>query len=302
MFGFLIFFSFAFVTATQINITDDWIQYIEGDIPLIITVPHGGSLKPESMADRTYGIFDMDLNTIPTTLAIYDAFKKKTGHSPHLVINNLDRTKLDANRPVEEAAQGDSMATLAWEQYQHYIVRGRLFSMEQCGKGLLLDLHGQSHPPQWIEIGSGVGCIELNFPDDMFESQAPLSNLRAMAQRAMEKGMTYNDIIKGENSLGGMLQSRGYNSVPSHINNETEGPIFFYDGRGSAGTTADTYGSSRGGVIDSSQLELMYSVRADENAWIAFADVFVDVMIKYFELYYEVDLNAGTVCYKKKKT
>ena len=40
-----------------------YVEYLVGNTPIIITVPHDGTLSPSSIADRTYGTLTRDLNT-----------------------------------------------------------------------------------------------------------------------------------------------------------------------------------------------------------------------------------------------
>jgi len=52
------------------------IEYRCGDLPLIVSVPHGGSLEPVDIPDRTCNspVYDVDANTVELSLAIDSAF------------------------------------------------------------------------------------------------------------------------------------------------------------------------------------------------------------------------------------
>jgi len=43
--------------------SDKYTEYLPGELPLVISSPHGGKLKPEAVADRTSGVRMEDANT-----------------------------------------------------------------------------------------------------------------------------------------------------------------------------------------------------------------------------------------------
>jgi hypothetical protein len=83
-------------------------EYIVGNLPIVISVPHGGYLRPLQIPERlgkdvcsTSDIFTQELGR-----AILQQFYERLhGRIPHMIINRLDRSRLDANRPIDEAAQ-----------------------------------------------------------------------------------------------------------------------------------------------------------------------------------------------------
>ena len=85
-----------------------YIEFHVGNLPIILSAPHDGDLEPVEIADRSYGVSVTDTNTKKLTLAIKNAFLTKFGKTPYVIINNLKRTKLDANRDSIEGAQGNS--------------------------------------------------------------------------------------------------------------------------------------------------------------------------------------------------
>ncbi|MFU8805569.1 MAG: hypothetical protein ACNA8W_17280 [Bradymonadaceae bacterium] len=104
-----------FVSGQSYFGTDDYIEYIAGDAPIVLVSGHGGYLTPESIPDRTYGSTLRDVNTQEITREFAEVYFELTGKRPHMIISLLHRVKLDPNREVEEAAQGDAAAILAWE-------------------------------------------------------------------------------------------------------------------------------------------------------------------------------------------
>ena len=97
-----------------------YIEHIQGDLPIIISAPHGGRIKDKAIPDRTKGVLRSDLNTDKLAMQVYEAFKKK-GKTPHLVICHLHRIKVDCNRSKEECSDGDPKAIAVWQAFQDSI-------------------------------------------------------------------------------------------------------------------------------------------------------------------------------------
>ncbi len=77
--------------------------------------------------------------TIDLALTIANRLEQVTGRRPHVVQCNMIRTKVDVNRGVGEAAQGNMIATQVFNDYHNYINEAK----KSFGRGLVLDLHGQ---------------------------------------------------------------------------------------------------------------------------------------------------------------
>ena len=71
----------------------DYVKYFEGNIPLIISVPHGGTLRPDLVPDRTSGVMDEDWWTIDLAHDILQQwpvfFLNKLLAAGHLFTHNL---------------------------------------------------------------------------------------------------------------------------------------------------------------------------------------------------------------------
>lgn len=61
---------------------------------------------------------------------------------PHVIINELHRSKLDANRDIEEAAFGDHKAELAWNEFHSYVDRAKLSATFDGRSAFYVDIHG----------------------------------------------------------------------------------------------------------------------------------------------------------------
>jgi hypothetical protein len=100
---------------------NSYIEWIPGELPLVLSAPHGGTLLPTDIPDRTSGTTTRDLNTEELAREVADQFLARYGKRPHLIICRLSRRKLDANREIVEAAAGNPDAERAWREYHGFI-------------------------------------------------------------------------------------------------------------------------------------------------------------------------------------
>lgn len=63
-------------------------------------------------------------------------------HSPHVIINELRRKKLDANRHKAEATFGDPKAMVAWEEYHSFINMAKAAATAGGRNAFYVDMHG----------------------------------------------------------------------------------------------------------------------------------------------------------------
>jgi hypothetical protein len=99
----------------------NFIEYVPGELPLVIAAPHGGQLKSEEIPNRTNGVTDIDANTQELARTIAAVVHAETGRHIHLVVCRLHRSKLDANRDLAEATQGNELAVQAWKEHHAFI-------------------------------------------------------------------------------------------------------------------------------------------------------------------------------------
>jgi N-formylglutamate amidohydrolase len=127
----------------------DYFDHKRGNIPLIFSVPHGGSLKVENIPDRTSGIYGVDKETVSLAFDlienIYKVFQSnsKDIKSPSYIISKVERLKIDFNRKESEAFHIKS--NLAKEIYQFYhskINELISYNINEFKRSLLVDIHG----------------------------------------------------------------------------------------------------------------------------------------------------------------
>ncbi len=264
-----------------------YVEYQEGTLPLILGAPHGGSLKPEEIKDRTFGVVEADANTQDLARRIQAQLIQKTGGSPFMVINLLHRSQLDPNREIIEAAQGDSIAEETWKFYHARIEAAEQVIKQRYPTGLYIDVHGQRHKEKRVELGYVISAEKLRQPDEKLDAGTLLirqSSIRDLDQRSPA---TFIELLRGTTSLGGLLEARGYTAVPSPgVHSPAEGEQYFM-----GGYTIDQHGSRDGRTINAIQIESPFEgVRDTKDHREKFARTLAEVLPVYFKTHFGIEL------------
>jgi len=272
-------------------------QYIEfqtGNFPLIISAPHGGILKPEEIPDRDCSgcVYTRDTRTQELARFLAEAIQEEIGCFPHLVINRLHRSKLDANRDLMEASDSNEETAPYWEAYHDWIKLARDSVTKYFGKGLFLDIHGHGHNIQRVEIGYLLSGSTLRRNDFDLDNGAfaDQSSIRSLAG-GLEQNLSFSELIRGDDSFGTLLEDRSYPSVPSVIDlSPSSGDSYF-----SGGFNTRTYGSIEEGKIDAIQLEFNFQgVRDSDSNVKKVAEELAEVVLVYLKKHYFSDLSSNS--------
>jgi hypothetical protein len=268
--------------------TNGYIGYLPGNMPLVISIPHGGYLLPDDVPERpcVNCAKNQDIFTIEIGVGIRDAVFQMTGFYPFVIINNLHRTRLDPNRNIEEAANGNKNAEEAWNQFQNYIDSAIAEVQNRFGKGLYIDLHGHRHVIKRTELGYLLSSEELQLEDDLLDmdSFVEYSSIRSLINNNLY-GYSYSQLVRGPKSFGSMLDSLGYPSVPSYASPFPEiGEPYF-----SGGYNTARHGSSRGGTVDGLQIELDEDIRSDQLKRELLVSDLATVLVDFLRIYYFPD-------------
>jgi hypothetical protein len=174
---------FAIISFVDGSIQEKTLKYIDGyrssckfhqhgNINLIISAPHGGSILPSDVPDRTSGgclrktgehagvctwIYDdpcddgekCESTTVKDTLSdefaenVANELYETWGYKPFVTIGKWNRKKVDFNREINEATFNYPEAILAYQSYHSSIEQAvDEISLKFGNKGLLLDIHG----------------------------------------------------------------------------------------------------------------------------------------------------------------
>ena len=269
-----------------------YIEYRAGDIPLILTAPHGGDLTPSEIPDRSgTGIVTVtDTNTRELAIACYDEIVARTGRYPHLIISHLARLKLDPNRDIAEGALGDPEAERAWNDFHGFITSARDAARAAHGFGQLVDLHGHGHDIARLELGYALGADELNVSDTALNNPgyARMSTLRTLL--LSRPGVPFSDLLRGPRSLGSLFVDRAVPAWPSSTY-PSPGTADFFDGGHIVRTHSCILDND---TVHGVQIESHYTgVRDSSASRASFANAFSQVLQPY--LYHNYGYSLGTL-------
>lgn len=279
------FFLFVFAATLQAQ-TPELETYIEvrsGTLPIILTVPHGGSLKPANVLARRYGVTGTDSNTIPLAEMLVEELAARYGGKPHVIISRLHRTKLDPNRDLEEAAQGDPTAIAAWHRFHDSAQKACGSVMKKSGMGLLLDIHGHRHLDQRVELGYLIKADILKQSDAELNADAALIASTSIRELDKRSPRSFAELVRGTQSLGGLLEYRGFRCIPS----PSKANPAFLAGYFSGAYDVTAHGSSAGGTVSAIQVECPWNnVRDTPEHQHRFAIALADSLGAYFEIHF----------------
>ena len=139
--------------------SSSYVEYIHGDTNLIFSVPHDGNINLTSIPVRKNGCKNLDgicvypgndkchpkdvckvvtgadLNSLGIARAVFASYVTSTGRTPHMIISHLHRSRLDPNRPVDQAAQGQEEAIAAYEAFHESIKHAHAVLDDKPGFG-----------------------------------------------------------------------------------------------------------------------------------------------------------------------
>ena len=269
---------------TKLYGTNSYVEYRVGTLPIVITVPHGGFLTPSLIPDRTCNdpVTVTDAYTIETAEKISAALFSATGFYPHIIICNLNRSKLDCNRTLAEGACGNSRAETAWNEYHNFITTAQnAANLQYNNKILLVDLHGHGHDIQRIELGYLLSSAELKYTDATLNTTAYInqSSIKNLALNNIYN-YTHTELLRGPKSMGTLLALENYPAVPSQ---QDPYPLatepYFSGGYTTENHTCYNANSTANGF----QMELNYDVRSSNTNRTNFGEKFKDVLLEYIK-------------------
>ena len=220
-----------------------------GDLPILLSAPHGGTKAIPGVPERVGGINPLtgrrvnlfvtvwDDGTLELAQQASDEIYRLLGARPYLVAADFTRKQVDANRPAEDAYESNAAKKI----YDQYHGKMRAYVDEIRNRfgthAILVDIHGQGVDANTIYRGTNNR-----------------KNVTRLVNRNGEAALT------GPESILGILSQKGYSIFPR--NNEPQTPeksIF------SGGFIVRNYGSNNANGIDAIQLENGWALRRGQG-------------------------------------
>lgn len=219
----------------------DYVIVRRGEIPIVLSAPHGSTRIVPGVPLRQGGpniqqfTTVLDTWTMETTEAIDLAIQREFGKRPFVIIADFSRKQCDANRDLANGAESEGGRAL-WKAY-HDALRAAADEVRRGWRaGLLLDIHGQGESPDLVIRGT--------------------RQFRSVSRLVRVHG---REALLGPNGFLGALANLGWNIEPAvTATNQHE---HRFDG----GYITASMGSHQPEGIDTIQLELGSVMRRSEN-------------------------------------
>ena len=234
----------------------------KGNLPIIISAPHGGNDVIPGVPARTgVGVSDFvtvrDTGTEELAYTLATSIQQRFGKSPSVVVCKASRTYVDINRPASGAYENPD-AKIVYDYYHRMMRTYTTTVANRFHGGLVIDLHGQGTSSSTVFRGTRNG--------------ATVRHLRAAF------GQSAHD---GPNSLFGSLVTRGWTVDPA-ILSDLENSNF------NGGYIVGTYGSQLSTPVDAQQFEFGSDYRTTTTARSQTAATLTDALVPYARLYLRV--------------
>lgn len=292
-----------FVVGQPVFGRNNYVEYLPGNAPVILTAPHGGALLPASIPDRTASACGgsattvQDVNTADLVRAMQARFQAAHGTVPHVVIMHLHRRKVDANRVPPEAACGNAEAGAAMEDWHDLVNAAKAAVLRTHGRGWYMDIHGHGHPIARLELGYLIADADLNRPDAQLDAAASYEQLSSIRTLSALSPLSFSALLRGPASLGSLYVARGIPAIPSSADPAPNGTDYFNGGdntvRHSCGSGATALGGTTGGNICGVQIESHFTgVRDTAANRDRFGDVTATVLEEYLRVHWGLSVKA----------
>lgn len=219
---------------------DPLISIQRGTIPVVLSAPHGGTIAVPGGKPKEEGTTLRDQHTAEIAALTAQFLTERLDGKPYYAIAQFSRRYIDPNRGPgfrESQAYSCPVSKVHYDAY-HRALRASVDEVRgKFGRGLLIDIHGQSRRPGEIIRGTVQG-----------------TTVTAMLEA---HGL---DALIGPKSMFGQLRSRGYTVEPP-VEDAPESPedeVHFI-----GGYIVRAYGSHNPDGIDAIQVELGRDVRRE---------------------------------------
>ncbi|MEJ2248792.1 MAG: N-formylglutamate amidohydrolase [Candidatus Lokiarchaeota archaeon] len=148
-----------------------YIEFSQGNVPIVISVSHGGELNPKRIPNRQSGVQGIDKKTNELAKDLLNEFSELSSKDynsqikPSYILSRIARIKVDFNRPLEKAFNQDSeLAKRIYNYYHNKLKEFVEYNITNFGKSLLIDIHGfekEMRPEGYRDVNLVLGTNNL---------------------------------------------------------------------------------------------------------------------------------------------
>ena len=202
-----------------------------GNIPVLITVPHGGSGRYMNIKKRNCSPCKTvsDSYTISLAKNISYYLDKEFNSRPSVLYMNIHRSRIDVNRNTDEGCN-DYSCIKYYNEYHNYIKKELSRIIKKYGYAILIDLHGQSSSKE-MQIGYNVPHRILR--GNIFSANKYKNT--TFKNSVLRKYYTNTSLLFGKNSFISTMSNNDINIYPTPSNRKKK--IKYLDG----GYTVEKY-------------------------------------------------------------
>jgi len=241
--------------------TETLVSTQAGQLPIILSAPHGGELAVPGVPVRTGDgipkgpsgfVTVRDGGTEQLAIAIAAELEQRMGKKPYYVVARFSRKYIDPNRPAPIAYEHPEAKPI-YDFYHGTLAKFAREVHTKFDRGLVLDIHGQGSARDTIFRGTQNG-----------------KTVALLTQRFGPEAQV------GPKSFFGLLMTAGCKGFPLDDSAERQG----FGG----GFIVQSYGGTDHFGLDAIQLEFGADFRARENVKASAAKV-ADAVVSFVKLY-----------------
>ncbi len=266
---------------------EGFVELHVGTLPLILSVPRGGELEPASFSDREGVETESHRFTREMAFEVVRVLEERGWGTPTLVISNLSLRKVDPDVTQPAGAAPHTPNDRAWREFHGFLAAARADAGERFGTGMLLDLQGAEPEQSMVQFGYLLSAEDLNRADVELNGSPYIqrTSIRALVN---ESSNSLAAAIRGDQSLGGLLQARGFDAAPSPSRPTPNGT-----GYRAGGLSTAVYGSNAGGRVNAVFVQMPFAgVRESHETRAVFAGALADALDEFFQTHLGRPLRA----------
>ena len=241
---------------------------------------------PTTIPDRTGDITKAE-NTLGIAEYFYNTFTSNSANGlyPHIIINNISRSRLDPDASIEVGAPNNYAASY-FNRYHNYIQVAIDSTEANFGIGVLVNLSAHKDDNnEFVELGYLLSKDDLNNSDTYIENFASQSSLSAISNVSDAQ---FSESMRGFDSIGKKMMELNCCKPIYYTFDVTPSPSFpspQSDDYNAGGYTVEKYANTGTSNISTVEFSTPYNGHRDSPyGYIALGTMLVESIQHFYEL------------------